>query len=437
MYPDQSSESASLYKRATRVLPGGNTRHGVHFAPYPIYQATGDGCRIMDVDGVERIDFVNNWSSLIHGHANKAITAAIVAQSGKLMAIGAPTEAELEFAELFAERVPGIDQIRFSNSGTEAVLMAIRAAHAYTGRAKIAKVEGAYHGKIDSVSISISPSPEVWGDAAAPASVPAFDGIPPRVLDDTIVLPFNDVESTRNLISRNADELAAVLIDPLVSRMAFVPASAEYLTMIRELTREKGIMLIFDEVFSFRLGYHGAQAVVGITPDLTALGKVIGGGLPVGATGGSAEVMSVFDGSGGQPRVEHAGTYNANPMTMAAGLACMRQLTPDAYERLQTLGERLREGLREALKIAGLSGQVLGQGSLVALVFSDRPFTNFREMQKGPKENQAIISLHRYLLNNGVQIVPSGSFILSTPMTEADIDFTLEKVLAGMREIDK
>ena len=435
MHPKESLISTSLYERALRVLPGGTTRHGVHFAPHPVYQASGDGCRITDVDGVERIDFVNNWSSLIHGHSNPAIVAAVTEQVGKLMAVGAPTDVEVELAELFCDRLPGVDQIRFSNSGTEAVLMAIRAAHSYTGKAKIAKVEGAYHGKADAVSISVAPSRELWGDAAAPASVPDSDGIPPRVLDDTIVLPFNDVEATRDLITRHAGDLAAVLIDPVVSRMGFVPASPEYLSMIRDLTREKGVLLIFDEVFSYRLGYHGAQGVVGITPDLTALGKVIGGGLPVGATGGSTEVMSVFDASGGHPRVEHGGTYNANPLTMAAGLACMQQLPPEAYERLEALGQRARHGLREALKVAGLKGQVVGQGSLLALVFNDRPFSNFREMPSGPTEIQSISDLHRYLLNNGVQIVPSGRFILSTAMTEADIDIMLDKALAGMREI--
>jgi len=314
-------------------------------------------------------------------------------------------------------------------------MMAVRAARAYTGRSMVAKVEGAYHGNADLAEVSVSPSPDRWGPATAPASVPATAGIPAGVLQDTLVLPFNDVESTRQLISRHADRLAAVLIDPVVSRMGFVPASPEYLSMIREHTRGNGIVLIFDEVFSFRLGYHGAQGQVGVKPDLTALGKIIGGGLPVGATGGSAEIMSVLDLSGGRAKVEHAGTYNANPMTMAAGLACMQQLTPGAVQRLAALGERARNGLREALKVAGLTGQVVGQGSLLALVFNDRPFRNYRELPLGQQEIQSVVGLHRYLLNHGVQMVPYGLFILSTAMTEADIDFMLEQALAGMRQI--
>ena len=414
-------------------MPGGNSRHGVHFAPYPIYQASGQGCFITDVDGVERIDFVNNWSSLIHGHGNPQIIAAVSEQASRVMAVGAPTEVEIELAELFCDRLPGVERIRFSNSGTEAVLLALRAARAYTGRARIAKAEGAYHGKIDAVAISTAPVPERWGDPQQPASVPDSEGIPPRALDDTIVLPFNDIDATRTLLAEHSDELAAVIIDPLVSRMGFLPATPDYLSMLRETTAANGIVLIFDEVFSLRLGYNGAQGEVGITPDLTALGKVIGGGLPAGATGGSAEVMSVFDGSSGHVRVEHAGTYNANPMTMSAGLACMRQLSPEAFARLNALGDRARAGLRDALQVSGLRGQVLGQGSLISLVFNDKPFHNFRELPIGPHELESIISLHRYLLNHGVQMIPFGSFILSTAMTEANIDYMLEQALNGMR----
>lgn len=435
MYPDLQSKSASLYQRARKVLPGGSTRHGVYFAPYPVYQAMGRGCRLTDVDGVERLDFVNNWSSLIHGHCNPAIVAAVTAQASRMMAVGSPTAAEVELAELLCDRLQGVKRICFSNSGSEGVAMAVRAARAYTGRSMIAKAEGAYHGNADVTEVSVSPSRDRWGEATAPASVPATAGIPPGVLQDVLVLPYNDVESTRQLISRHAEQLAAVVIDPVVSRMGFVPASPAYLAMLRDLTRDKGIVLIFDEVFSFRLGYHGAQGQVGVTPDLTALGKIIGGGLPVGATGGSAEIMQVFDLSNGPARVEHVGTYNGNPMTMAAGLACMQQMTPAAYDRLAALGDRARNGLREALKIAGLKGQVLGQGSLLALAFNDRPFRNFREMPIGPAEIKSIIGLHRYLLNHGVQMVPYGLFILSTAMTEADIDFMLEQALAGMREI--
>jgi glutamate-1-semialdehyde 2,1-aminomutase len=434
IYPNSASRSAHLFERARNALPGGNSRHGVYLSPYPIYAATGKGCRVTDVDGNERIDCVNNWSSLIHGHCNDEIVAAVQAQAERLMAAGMPTQVEIELAELLVARLPGVDLVRFSNSGSEGVLFAVRAARAFTGRAKIAKVEGAYHGNIDAVEVSVAPSSAHWGAPHAPAPVPATDGIPPAVIADTLVLPFNDVQSTEALLREHGDALAAVVLDPVVSRMGLVAATPEYLRMVREVTHELGILLIFDEVFSFRLGYHGIQGEVGVTPDLTALGKIIGGGLPIGATGGRADVMAVFDQTRPPLRVEHGGTYNANPMSMAAGLACMRQMTPAMYTHLELLGDRLREGLRDALERTGVPGHVRGQGSLVALGLGATAAQNYRELKFGEAERRMISQLHRYLLNHGVQIVPYGMFILSTPMTTDDIDFIVAQTRAGLAE---
>lgn len=433
MYPDLESTSASLFERGRRVMPGGNSRVGVMFEPYPLYASHGKGCRVTDVDGVERIDLINNWSSLIHGHSNPEVLEAVAAQSQRLLAVGAPTEVEIELAELLTARVPGVDTIRFSNSGSEGVLFALRAAKAFTGRPKIAKVEGAYHGNADSIEVSVAPSPKEWGDAEQPATVAATEGITEGVLQDSIVLPFNDVDATRRIIEAHAHELAGVVIDPVVSRMGFVQATPEYLSMVREVTAAHDILLIFDEVFSFRVGYHGAQGAVGVTPDLTALGKIIGGGLPVGATGGRRDVMEVFDQTRKPLRVEHGGTYNANPMTMAAGLAAMRQMTPEAYDRLDALGERARDGLRAALHDTGLPGAVHGCNSMVALIFNDSPFSNYRELPLRRREAEMIYALHRHLLDSGVQIIPHGLMLLSTAMTEADIDEMVDACRAGMR----
>ncbi|MBI4934138.1 MAG: aspartate aminotransferase family protein [Actinobacteria bacterium] len=432
-YPDLSSLSAKLFERGQEVMPGGNSRVGVMFQPYPLYAAFGKGCRVTDVEGVERIDFINNWSSLIHGHGNPQVLAAIAEQSQRLLAVGMPTEVEIELAELLTSRVPGVEQIRFSNSGSEGVLMALRAAKAFTGRPKIAKVEGAYHGNADAIEVSVAPSPKQWGAPEAPATVASTEGLTAGVLQDSIVLPFNDVEDTRRIIEAHAHELAAVVIDPVVSRMGFVQATPEYLRMVRDVTEQHGVLLVFDEVFSFRMGYRGAQGEVGITPDLTALGKIIGGGLPVGATGGRRDVMAVFDQTKLPLRVEHGGTYNANPMTMAAGLAAMQQMTPAAYDRLNALGDRARDGLRAALHDSGLVGAVHGCASMVALIFNDAPFSNYRELPLRRREAEMISTLHRYLLNHGVTIIPHGMMLLSTAMTEDDIDEMLTAMRGGMK----
>jgi glutamate-1-semialdehyde 2,1-aminomutase len=435
MFPDSNSLSAQLFERGRKVMPGGNSRVGVMMEPYPIYAASGHGCRVTDVEGNERIDFINNWSSLIHGHSNPAVLAAIADQAQRLLAVGQPTVVEIELAELLVDRVPGIDMIRFSNSGSEGVLMGLRAAKAFTGRPKVAKVEGAYHGNADPIEVSVAPSPKDWGDAAAPATVAATQGITPGVLQDTVVLPFNDVNASRELIERHRHELAVVVVDPVVSRMGFVQATREYLEMLREVTERHGILLMFDEVFSFRLGYHGAQGEVGVIPDITSLGKIIGGGLPVGATGGRADVMEVFDQTRKPLRVEHGGTYNANPMTMAAGLAAMRQMTPDAYTRLAALGDRLREGITAAMRDNGLPGRVHGVASMVAMIFNDAPFSDYRSMPLRRREADMVYALHRYLLNHGVTIIPHGLMLLSTPMTNDDIDHTVAMMHAGMKEL--
>lgn len=437
MYPEDSINSERLFERARRVLPGGNSRHGVFLSPFPAYAAHAKGCRVTDVDGVERIDCVNNWSSLIHGHGNQKILEAVCSQAVEMMAVGMPTEAEIKLAELLVERLPGIELLHFSNSGSEGVLFAIRAARAFTGRSMVAKVEGAYHGNLDSMEISVAPFGVDTGPAHSPRSVPTTGGIPEGVLRDTLVLPFNDTQATEALLRQHASDLAAVVLDPVVSRMGLIPATPEYLQRVRDVTQELGILLIFDEVLSFRLGYHGAQGTFGITPDLTALGKIIGGGLAIGATGGRADVMAVYDQTQTPVRVGHGGTYNANPMSMAAGLACMEQMTPEAYNRLASLGDRLRQGLRDGLAAAGMPGVVRGSGSLAAISFSSDEVNGFRDLRFGERERGFMGLLHRLLMNSGVQIVPYGMYILSTPMTEADIDEIIDRTADAIKVISQ
>ena len=441
MHPRNESASAHLYDRALKVLPGGNSRHTVFFPPHPLYAVRAEGARVWDADGVERLDLINNYSALIHGHNHPNIVGAVKRQAERLMSIAMPTEEEVVLAEIVCDRLPGVDQVRFTNSGTEGVMYAIKAARAFTGRAKIAKIEGAYHGSDDTVTVSVNPDPAKWGDPAAPASVgPA--GASPGAVGDVVVLPMNQVEEGRAILRAHADDLAGVILDPLVKNLGYEPATPAFVAMLREETERARALLIFDEVYSFRLGFNGAQGALGVKPDLTALGKVIGGGLPIGAVGGRADIMTpLFDPRPGRPKLSHGGTFNANPMTMAAGTAAMRLFDRAAFDRLSALGERLRAGLSEAVKVAGVPATVKGSASMTSLFHIDAPTETYRDVQAAMRANPAARvraeQFFNYLLDNGVMIGASGFFVLSTALSEADIDRVCEIALGGLRALDR
>ncbi|HEV2364672.1 MAG TPA: aspartate aminotransferase family protein [Caulobacteraceae bacterium] len=425
IYPDQDSKSAALFERAQAFLPGGNSRHSVAGRPYPIYAASGEGCWLTDVDGQRYLDCVNNMSANIHGHRHPAIQGAVFQQLRNLVSVGFPTEQEIEFAELMCARAPSVERIRFMNSGTEALMFAVRAARAFTGRSLVARVEGAYHGAHETLDVSNHPGPEDWGEADAPATVRDNDGFTEGAVADTLVLPVNRTEAARRLIETHGRELAAIVIDPLISRMGFLAVAPDYLSMLRTETAGRGIVLIFDEVFSFRLGFAGAQGAVGVTPDLTTFGKIIGGGFPVGALGGRADIMDVFSAARGRPLVEHSGTFNANPVTMAAGMAAMRLLDPEAFARLDRLGHRLRDGLDAAITQLGIEAQVQGRGSLWAVLPHRRAITDYRSFHEAMRLSPlapALAALHRGLVNRGVAPIYPAAFVLSTAMAETEID---------------
>ena len=421
MYPDLSSQSNTLYRRAQASLPGGNTRTTVFMKPYPIYAARGAGCRVWDVDGNELIDCINNFTSLIHGHAHPTLIDAATRQLTLGSAFGMPTESEIDLAELLAARLPAVDQVRFANSGTEAVMMALKAARAFTGRPKIAKCEGAYHGSYDYAEVSLDPSPADWG-GNAPVSVAYAKGTPQNVLADVVTLPFNDIDGAVSLIREHGRELACVLVDPMPNRAGLVPADKAYLDALRQATREVGALLVFDEVISFRLGYHGAQGLWGIDPDLTTLGKIIGGGFPVGAIAGKTEIMAVFDPSKGKPALPHGGTFSANPVTMRAGLAAMELLDHGAFARLDTIGDVVRTGINAAFRRHGVPGVAVGLGSLLKIHFSDRPVRDYRSayMTEHEAKRQGVFNLQ--FLNGGVLSAGYGLMALSLPMTDADVE---------------
>lgn len=432
---EADSMSARLFKEAQRVMPGGNSRTTVYMPPHPPYARSGEGCWVTDVEGERRLDCLNNYTALIHGHAHPAIVEAAVSQIRKGSSFSLPTPEEIELAELLVDRLPSVDQIRFANSGTEAVMMAIKAARAFTGRAKIAKFEGAYHGSYDYAEVSLSPSPANWGSVSAPASVPYTKGTPASVLADVVVLPFNHTDSAVARIDKEAKELAGVILDPLPPRVGLIPARPDFLSAIRAITERHNVLLIFDEVISFRVGYHGAQGMFGVRPDLTALGKIIGGGFPVGAIGGRADVMAVFDPRGGTPAVPHGGTFNANPVTMAAGLATMRLLDGKAFERLDRLGSKLRAGIEDSLRHASMPGRVTGIGSLFRIHPMDRECLDYRSVRPDEAESSRLARLVHALLGRGVLVSSIAHGCVSTPMGEAEIDLFIEALAACLDEV--
>ena len=433
MYPDSKSRSKALYDRALASLPGGNTRNTV-FKPYPIYAARGEGCRVWDVDGNELIDCINNFTSLIHGHAHPALIEAAMRQFALGSAFGLPTESEIDLAELLVSRLPSVDQVRFANSGTEAVMTALKAARAFTGRPKIAKCEGAYHGSYDYAEVSLDPTPAAWG-RNAPVSVAYAKGTPEHVLADVVTIPFNDIEGTVSLIREHGKELACVLVDPMPNRAGLAPADKGYLEALRQVTREIGALLVFDEIITFRLGYRGAQGLWGIDPDLTTLGKIVGGGFPVGAIGGRAEVMAVFDPRHGKPALPHAGTFSANPVTMRAGLTAMQLLNNAAFAHLDAMGEKVRADINDAFRRSDVPGGAVGLGSLLKIHFSSRPIRDYRSAYMTEEEIRRQAVFHLGLLNRGVLAASYGLMALSTPMTDTDITTIIAAVSGALSEV--
>ena len=420
-YLDQGSKSKRLYDRALSVMPGGNSRHTIVMDPYPVYAQSGQGCWVIDVEGQERIDFINNYTALIRGHSDPDVTAVVSEVIHKGTAFSLPTEYDIRLAELLVDRIPAAEQLRFCNSGSEAVLLAIRAARAYTGRSRIAKFEGCYHGIYDYAQASDSSRPGNWGMVDSPETTLETSMVP-NLGKDVVTLPWNRPEICRQLIEECADELAAVLIDPLPSALGLLSPVEGFLETLRELTETLGVMLIFDEVMSFRIDYRGAGHANGVTPDLMSMGKIIGGGFPVGAVAGNAAIMSVFDHRPGE-KIHHGGTYNGNPVTMAAGYETMRLMTENEYGRLAELGEVLRGNLSEMLKQRSVPHQVTGRGSMFCLLLSDRCPVDFRELIECRNSGPDLSGLDREMLSRGVLLGSRGLFgVLSTPMTEVELD---------------
>jgi len=419
-YAAANPKSGALHERAVKFMPGGDTRNSIYWDPFPLYVVDGDGTILTDADGNKRTDMVNNMTTLILGHRPAEVTAALTEQVNHGVSFPAPNPLVVRWAELMCERVPSLDKVRFVNTGTEATLNAIRAARAFTGKQKLVKCEGAYHGNHDAIQISVAPPLDQAGDAKSPEAVVAFPGIAEAAVDDIYITPFNDIVSAEKIIREHGDELAAVIVEPVNGQCGMVPGTPEFLEGLRRVTDELGILLIFDEVIAFRIAYGGAQDYYGITPDLTCFGKVIGGGMPVGAFGGRDDIMSMWDPSDGGSTVQHAGTFNGNPMTASAGVATLEALTPDRYEYLETLGESIRTKLRALFAEREVPMGVTGAASLVALQFTSTEVVDYRTFSTNDKTMMQTMFIG--LLNEGFLMSNRCMGNVSLVHTEDDVD---------------
>ncbi len=430
-----STRSAQIYERALKSMPGGVSRNTVLRKPHPLYVVKGEGARITDVEGVERIDFANNMASLIHGHAHPEVVAAVTEQLQKGTAFAEGTEAEVEFAELILSRNDNFEKIRFVNSGTEAIMSCLKASRAFTGRPKVAKVEGAYHGQYDYAEVSQNPTPVNWGDVDRPISVPVAKGTPPNALADVIVIPFNDIERALALLDQHKGEIACVLMDLMPHRVGLKPADPEFVRAIREWTRADGALLVLDEVITFRSCFGGAEDWYDLDPDLTALGKFIGGGFPVGAITGRADVMSVMDPLVPVVQFPHSGTFSANPVTMTAGLITMKLFDQGAIDHVNGLATRMREGIEAAIRETGITACVTGGGSLLRLHMRAEPPRNYREAFWNDEQRSHLTGLIDHLLNEGFTVVNTCTAVMSTAHTEADVDSFVAAMRRGFEKI--
>lgn len=429
------STSAKLYARACKSMPGGCSRNTVLKEPNPLYAERGSGCYVTDVEGAERIDFANNMASLIHGHAHPEVVGAVSRQLQKGTAFTLATEVEIDYAEHICCRNPSFDNVRFVNSGTEAVMSCLKAARAFTGRAKIAKTEGAYHGLYDYAEVSQTANPSNWGDIENPASVPVAHGTPASALNDVVVIPFNDPPAAIEILDRQRDDLSCVLLDLMPHRIGLIPASQEFVQAIYDWTRANGALLICDEVISFRSRFGGAQEWYDARPDLTALGKMIGGGFPVGTITGREDVMSVMNPLAEPVLFPHSGTFSANPVTMTAGLVSMQMYDRAAVGYLNHLGEKARAGIAEAIGITGIPACVAGAGSMFRLHLKENLPTTYREAYVTPQESKIIKVLLNHLFDHGIMLINTCSGCMSTAMTEKEINLLTEAFVGGFNKI--
>lgn len=419
-YRQKTPKSANTIAEAAKYVPDGDMRISIWFEPYPTVMRRGDGCRLYDLDGNEYLDFSNNWTSMILGNNHPKVVEAICKQAPLGSAMAAPHQQVFEWAKILCERIPSVDRVRFCTSGTEAVMFAVRAARAFTGKDKILKMEGNYHGSYDIMEMQVG-----W------RKLPP--GIPQSTETDVLVTPFNDKEKAEEIILANKDKLAAVIVEGVMGAAGMIPPEDDYLKHLKKVAHENDVLLIIDEVISFRLSTGGAQKIYDVEPDLTALGKTIGGGLPVGAFGGREDVMAVYSPRHKRP-AHHAGTFVATSIAVAAGIAGLKEMTADNLERINSLGWTLRERLQSVLDDLNINIQIKGYGSLQQLHFTSEPVLD-AQTAFFTQDRDLLRLFHLSLMNKGIFIPNRGFFSISTPMSENEIDKAVQATDETLTEL--
>ena len=419
-YMEKFPASRERHEKLINYIPGGATRSLSYFKPYPIHIESGKAAFVFTHEGHKLLDVTNAYGAIIHGHGDPDIVKAVQEGITKGSQYSTPTDGQYKLAKLLCERIPGFEKVRFVNSGTEATMFALRAARAYTNKDKIIKMSGGFHGTHDCV-------------AASTKRNVITAGIPKGMTEDMIEVPFNDFQALEKTVKENADQLAAVIMEPFLGAGGIVLPAKGYLEHIRKVTKENNVLLIFDEIFSYRVNTGGCQKLYGVAPDLTTVGKVIGGGLPIGVFGGKKEIMNIFCHENTDKPLYHSGTFNGYETLMQAGFAALSKYDEKAVAYVNSLGDKLQKGLLQSFKDNGLNIQSNHIGSLLNIHFFNEPITTSEQVLITEEKLHTL--MHLSLLNKGIFNIPRGLFILSCAMTEDDIDFLIEKIDETFKEL--
>jgi len=423
-----------MFDRARKVFPGGVTRASIAMDPHPLYAVSGDGCRLQFLDGHAAIDFHNNFTSLVLGHRHPSVMKAVQEQLERGVVLGSPTPGEVELAEELMSRMPSAERLIFATTGSEAVMVGLRVARTITGREGVAKFEGGYHGGYDHAKVSGMVDPERWGNSLEPAGVPDTAGLPEDTTRQVHIMGFNNLASVEQVLDRHRRQIGVLVMEPVLGVGGLIPPEPRFLDGVRALCDQHGVLLLFDEVITMRLGKGGAQEYYGVIPDLFVGSKVLASGFPISILAGRADLMEVLDRTTPRGRpVYHSGTYNANPLSVAASLATLSEFNDSLIAHLNYLGDLARRRLLDLFTDRAVPMTVTGVGSLFNVHFASDPPKDYRGARLA--DQSRLREFHRRMLASGVYLASRGLGCISAPMTEAEIDVlvaTTEDVIDDM-----